>query len=31
LASRPRDQLLDVSQERMNGVAGGTLRARVWR
>jgi len=31
LPSRPRDQLLDVSQERMNGVARGTLRARIWR
>jgi hypothetical protein len=29
LASRPRDQLLDVGEERMNGVARSTLRARV--
>jgi hypothetical protein len=29
LASRPRDQLFNVSEERMNGVARGTLRARV--
>jgi hypothetical protein len=31
VASRPRDQLLDLSQERVNGVARGTLSARVWR
>jgi hypothetical protein len=29
-ASRPRDQLLDVSEERMNGIPRGTLRLRIW-
>ena len=31
LPRRPRDQLLNLSQERVNGVARGTLRAGIWR